>query len=49
MYVGGGKKRKGKKRKRKIGGICYGNIKGEWNRIRKVGILEVVKKINKIK
>jgi hypothetical protein len=42
--------KKGKeKRKRKRGGICYGNIEGEWNRIRKVGILEVVKKINKIK
>jgi hypothetical protein len=38
----------GKKKKKGGGGggISYGNIEGERNRMRKEGILEVVKKIN---
>jgi hypothetical protein len=44
--VGGGEKRKGKKKKekKKRGGICYGCIEGDRKKMRKVGILKVVKK-----
>jgi hypothetical protein len=37
----------GEKKKKKEGGISYGNIEGERNRMGKKSILGVVKKINK--
>ena len=52
-YVGGGEKKERKKKKEKKkkegGGISYGNKEGERNRMRKEGILGVMKKINKNK
>jgi hypothetical protein len=43
----GVREKRKEKRKKDGGGISYGNREGERNRMRKVCILRVVKKINK--